>query len=885
MYTFIKDDFLFFLLDGTLRGGIAAILALLIIAFLGKQIRAAGMLWIWAVVMALFVFIPLKQTYVNSLKFNYANIQEKANPEINMAKAHNGQKVLSDENISENMTAALSVQKTTVTAKNSNIVSSPKTSQPFITFEKPDWKSLFIICWATGFAIMLLCFLTANHQCSRRLRKFPEIKDSQISALFDDCRELLIFELEKGGFLKKLAIRNLKKAKLIDGGHSCSPAVYGISTPRIIIPAESVSLLGTESAKLIILHELCHVAGHHILLSTIGFIIKSVHWFNPLVHIAYRRLIRSLEALADMSVLRISKDVQNANYAETIIKMLELSMSPKPITGMGMAEDKSGIKKRMEMISMFRKNNSFYSAALACVMVAGLVAVSSFTGCKNSSERETTKNFDKEQEAILQEFAHKAEPTLIAPKILPDNSDPAIKTLLRNNLEKKLDFKIIAVSTISILGKTEVDNTKITLTQTTPDPVNLNEGPFIRKELNNTNHKDFSRSLPYGEYEIKAEILLFGSSNFKEKDLTLSSDELKKLYPSVEIKIPAQKIERVKSIPKDYAKPIQPTPEMTEAIKKSLSFYFTRSEQSLCLTGSIKNSPENIAFTVEGKRERGTGDKWEAVMTLACYKGDSSTHHSVFYKLFSGLDGGKNYKFKFRLVPNARLATNSPQDGCLLDSYYNGTVETDWIDIFVPAQIKASDNDVFKKYSDLFSVLTAGETVRNDELFEKGDKDFYIKPLFGDEYWINGGGFSDNEIETRKSYNPEAPYAFSLIIAEFESLDANGKSLKAYAILPYRLYNNTGFGTENLGLAKLFPEPGDYKLKSNFNIYSVSGDDLIKEGLANKGSGTPFLKNTIRAVRGVLNSGEAPGLIEKLKVSYPYKKIELPEQNVKAVMK
>ena len=62
-----------------------------------------------------------------------------------------------------------------------------------------------------------------------------------------------------------------------------SPFVLGIFAPRIFIPYH----MGEEDLQCVIAHEKAHIARKDHWIKPLGYVILSVHWFNPLVWLAY----------------------------------------------------------------------------------------------------------------------------------------------------------------------------------------------------------------------------------------------------------------------------------------------------------------------------------------------------------------------------------------------------------------------------------------------------------------------------------------------------------------------------------------------------------------------------------------------------------------------
>jgi beta-lactamase regulating signal transducer with metallopeptidase domain len=91
---------------------------------------------------------------------------------------------------------------------------------------------------------------------------------------------------------------------------------WGLRRPRIILPpgAEAWS---AERRALVLTHELAHIRRHDWAVQMAAEIVGSVHWFNPLVRVACRRLRRESEQACDDTVL--SGGVAATTYASHLL--------------------------------------------------------------------------------------------------------------------------------------------------------------------------------------------------------------------------------------------------------------------------------------------------------------------------------------------------------------------------------------------------------------------------------------------------------------------------------------------------------------------------------------------------------------------------------------
>ncbi|MBI5534150.1 MAG: hypothetical protein HY898_15615 [Deltaproteobacteria bacterium] len=95
-----------------------------------------------------------------------------------------------------------------------------------------------------------------------------------------------------------------------------APAVTGLLSPIVLVPTASVSW--TEERKLsVLLHELAHVAAHDLAMQVLVTLTCSLHWFNPLVWLAARKVRIERELAADEAVLQ--RGMRASDYAADLL--------------------------------------------------------------------------------------------------------------------------------------------------------------------------------------------------------------------------------------------------------------------------------------------------------------------------------------------------------------------------------------------------------------------------------------------------------------------------------------------------------------------------------------------------------------------------------------
>lgn len=173
--------------------------------------------------------------------------------------------------------------------------------------------------------------------------------------------------------------------------HIASPFVLGIFKPRIYIPSNL-----TEYEKgFVIAHENAHIKRRDYLFKPIGYIILSLHWFNPLVWVAYILLCRDIESACDERVIKNMNDEDKKAYSAVL---LSLSLPSKKIRACPVAFGESGVKQRVKSVATYKKP-ALWVCAVAAVLAA-VICVGFMTNPVAEAKAEAVNDYTTAEECI-----------------------------------------------------------------------------------------------------------------------------------------------------------------------------------------------------------------------------------------------------------------------------------------------------------------------------------------------------------------------------------------------------------------------------------------------------------------------------------------------------
>ena len=139
-----------------------------------------------------------------------------------------------------------------------------------------------------------------------------------------------------------------------------SPFILGVFRPKIYLP----SRLTKPQLSFVLAHERAHLRRRDHWWKPLGFLLLAVHWFNPLLWLAYVLLCRDIELACDEAAVRDMAAPDRADYAQAL---LDCSF-PRRTAGLcPLAFGEVGVKQRVKNVLNYRKPAFWIAAATVAV--------------------------------------------------------------------------------------------------------------------------------------------------------------------------------------------------------------------------------------------------------------------------------------------------------------------------------------------------------------------------------------------------------------------------------------------------------------------------------------------------------------------------------------
>lgn len=155
------------------------------------------------------------------------------------------------------------------------------------------------------------------------------------------------------------------KDNIFKSENVASPFVLGIIRPRIYLPFK----VGEQELEHVIAHEQAHIYRKDHWWKPLGFLLLTIHWFNPLVWLAYVLLCRDIELACDEKVIKKLDNEQRANYTQALVNC---SVNRRMIAACPLAFGEVSVKDRVKSVMNYKKPTFWVIlvSVIACVVVA-----------------------------------------------------------------------------------------------------------------------------------------------------------------------------------------------------------------------------------------------------------------------------------------------------------------------------------------------------------------------------------------------------------------------------------------------------------------------------------------------------------------------------------
>ena len=156
------------------------------------------------------------------------------------------------------------------------------------------------------------------------------------------------------------------KDNIFQSENVSSPFVLGIIKPRIYLPFN----MNGQDLEHVVAHEQAHIRRKDHWWKPLGFLLLTIHWFNPLMWLAYVLLCRDIEFACDEKVIKELGNEQRADYMQALVAC---SVNRRMIAACPLAFGEVGVKERVKSVMNYKKP-AFWVIIIAVIICVGVAA-------------------------------------------------------------------------------------------------------------------------------------------------------------------------------------------------------------------------------------------------------------------------------------------------------------------------------------------------------------------------------------------------------------------------------------------------------------------------------------------------------------------------------
>ena len=172
---------------------------------------------------------------------------------------------------------------------------------------------------------------------------------------------------------RRVAAAVLLRDNIYQSENVDSPFVLGVIVPKIYLPFQMAS----QDMEHVIAHEVSHIRRNDHWWKPFGFLLLTIHWFNPLMWLGYILLCRDIELACDEKVI---KEMDNENRADYTQALVSCSVNRRSIAACPLAFGEIGVKERVKSVMNYKK--PAFWIILASIIACAIVAVCFLTNPK-----------------------------------------------------------------------------------------------------------------------------------------------------------------------------------------------------------------------------------------------------------------------------------------------------------------------------------------------------------------------------------------------------------------------------------------------------------------------------------------------------------------------
>ena len=220
------------------------------------------------------------------------------------------------------------------------------------------------VFWITGGCLVLWGTIKKAARFRRRLLFCKPVEDDGILQMVEQQKRNL-------GVTRDIALLKCNDIP--------SPAVFGYWKPCILLPTVFLEKMSRERLNGILLHEICHIRRRDLLRNAAWLTARAVHWFNPLVWMAYRLYQEDVELCCDQMVIRNLEEDRRLLYGESLIEAVRFGQGDRQVPSVASPLYRKKSRLRERILRLTRPQKKSGASVCTAMLLAVVMTVMGFT--------------------------------------------------------------------------------------------------------------------------------------------------------------------------------------------------------------------------------------------------------------------------------------------------------------------------------------------------------------------------------------------------------------------------------------------------------------------------------------------------------------------------
>lgn len=292
---------------------------------------------------------------------------------------------------------------------------SPK---PVLTIALAD---ALIALWVTGMAFRAARLLFSERSMRRAVAHNTLPTDARTRDIYDAC----CAELD---IAHKLPLQSMAGIY--------SPALTVGLKPMILLPANITDTLTDAQLACALRHELTHYRRRDHLLMLLLRLLICVYWFNPIVWLMKRELMKDMEIACDSAVTARLNGAERREYAMTLLALFSQPCRANSVLGMALSSAEKDAERRVRGVFGAHRSKAPVKI-LAALLSALLLACCFTTACQPTPSQSPVVNKGGD-------YLEGIEETPFEPYAAESHAD---RTAKRNGIRMQFDADVIIPET------------------------------------------------------------------------------------------------------------------------------------------------------------------------------------------------------------------------------------------------------------------------------------------------------------------------------------------------------------------------------------------------------------------------------------------------------